>query len=405
MKIFESARIGNLVLKNRIIRSATYEGMCTDGFPTDKYKNLYIDLAKSGVGCIITGFAYIASNGKAMQPNQTGIDSSERIPSFKNITDEVHNYDCKIIMQIFHPGRQTIKEANQGKVYGVSNIKSHYFNSNPEVLTKEQILSIADKFAEAASYAKQAGFDGVQVHAAHGYLIHQFLLSAINNRKDEFGIDPATGIGTKFLDIVIDKIRDKCGPDYPVLVKVSGSDDYKKAFNEAQFIEFVKFLDKKKVSGIEVSYGTMDYPLNIIRGKSIPVDLILRINPRYKIKNKMVRAMFKKLMAPFMLKQFKSYSPMYNLPFAKIAKQNTDIPVICVGGFRKGEDISSVVEQGTVDFVSLCRPFICEPDFAAKLEKDKAYISKCIDCNICSIMTDSGNGTRCYKGNSNIQGG
>ncbi|MBI4706740.1 MAG: NADH:flavin oxidoreductase [Candidatus Omnitrophica bacterium] len=395
MNIFEPAEIGNLIVKNRIIRSATYEGRCDEqGFPTDKYKELYLELAKNSIGLIITGFAYISKDGRAMQPYQAGIDSEEKIHFYKQITDEIHQYDCKIVMQIAHVGRQTLKQVTGQQVRGVSKKKSLYFNEIPDILKTEEVVAIIERFAAAALLAKRAGFDGIQLHAAHGYLIHQFISSSINNRKDIFKIDPKTRIGVNFLDMIIEQVRQRCGTDFPILVKISANDDH--GFTQTQFVNLIRFLDRKKVDGIEISYGTMDYGLNIFRGNSIPIDVLLRHNPRYRTDNKMGKYLWKRFLLPIMKLKIKPFTAMYNLPYAKIAKENTDIPIICVGGFRKGEEMFDVINNGAVDFVSLCRPFICEPDLVKKLELNNNYVSMCISCNICAIMCDTKNPTKCY---------
>lgn len=397
MKLFEPATLGPCHLKNKLIRSATFEGMAdTQGHPLSEYRRLYKKLASGGVGGIITGFAYISPEGKAMQPGQVGIDREEMVESFLPVTDVVHQYGCKIFMQLAHTGRQTRKTETGQDVWGASTKKSFYFGGSPRELSTEQVYTLAKRFVEAAVYAKAAGFDGVQVHAAHGYLIHQFLLPTINIRKDEFGIDTQSGIGTRFLSLVIEEIRKTCGHDFALLVKVSGSDDYSTRFSSEQFVSLIRFLDAQKVDGIEISYGTMDHALNIFRG-DVPLKVVLKHNPVFKTNNK-IRGLFHNALIYCLIRvKLKPFTPAYNLEYAKLAKELTDIPIISVGGFRKGSEMRECIEQGSVDFIGLCRPFICEPDLVEKLEQDKNYTTKCVNCNICAIMCDSDQPTRCYK--------
>lgn len=398
MKLFEAARMGPCLMKNRIFRSATFEGMCdAQGRPLEEYQHLYEQLASGGVGGIITGFAYISPEGKAMQPGQAGIDCEEMVKYFRPVTELVHQSGCKIFMQLAHTGRQTRKIETGREVWGVSSKRSRYFLGSPRKLSTEQVYFLIEQFGKAAFYAKEAGFDGVQVHAAHGYLIHQFLLPSINNREDEFGINPKTKIGTKFLEHVLEEIRNKCGKDFALLVKISAGDDYFTRFTKTQFASLISFLDTQKVDGLEISYGTMDNALNIFRG-DIPLKVILKHNPVFKkSKSNIPKLIHNVLIYCAMRIKLKPFKPTYNLGYAKIAKSLTDIPIISVGGFRKGAEIRDSLENGFIDFVSLSRPFICESDFADKLRQDENYTSQCVNCNICAVMCDSDQPTRCYK--------
>jgi 2,4-dienoyl-CoA reductase-like NADH-dependent reductase (Old Yellow Enzyme family) len=361
-----------------------------------EYRKLYQELASCGVGGIITGFAYISPEGKAMQPGQAGIETKEKIASFSPVTKEVHKYDCKIFMQLAHTGRQTTMEETEQEVWGVTSEKSAYFGGSPRELLTEQVYALVEQFAQAALYAQQAGFDGVQVHAAHGYLIHQFILPSQNKRTDEFGLDSKSGIGTKFLELVIDAIRKKCGASFALLVKISGSDDYKPSFTSAQFSSLLRFLDAKKVDGIEMSYGTMDNALNIFRGK-IPLKTIMKHNPVFKMSSLNMNFFSKALLYGRMRLKLKPFTPVYNLEYAKTAKTLTNIPIICTGGIRTGEEMSRCLENDYLDFIGMSRPFICEPDLLEKLKLDSSYRAKCVNCNICAVMCDSGQPTQCYK--------
>ncbi len=396
MEIFEKTYIGKCELKNRIFRSATFEGMCDEnGMPDENYLSLYEELSRNNIGGIITGFAFVSEEGKAIQPGQAGINDKKFIESFKKITEVVHSNESKIFLQIAHAGRQTREIDINKKVVGASDKKSKYFKGSPKKLSTQEVFEIIEKFGTSAYYAKQAGFDGIQIHAAHGYLVHQFLLPSVNNRNDEFGINE-NGIGLRFLELIIDNIIEKCGDEFPILIKISGSDDYKNKFTEQQFSNLIKFLDTKKIDAIEISYGTMDDALNIFRG-DVPVDLVLKYNKVYKIDNKITKTVLKNFVFPLVTKKLKPFSPAYNLQYAEIAKKLTSIPIISVGGFREKKEIENTIKNKNIDFVSLSRPFICEPDFAVKLKDNQNYKSLCVNCNYCAIMCDSKYPTKCYK--------
>lgn len=395
MLLFEQARIGALTLPNRFIRSATFEGMCdAQGMPTERYLRHYAALAGQNIGAIITGFAFVSRDGRAMQPGQAGMDSDRKIQPFAAVTNSVHRRGARILLQIAHAGRQTIPSATGGAVYGPSAKKSPYFNARPRRLAIDQAERIIEDFASAALRARNAGFDGVQVHAAHGYLIHQFLNPAVNDRDDAFRVDSHTGIGTEFLRRVIERIRSKCGNDFPLSVKISAGDEYRRGIGG--FVQLIRFLDAQKIDAVEISWGTMDHALNIFRGRKIPIDTILNYNPRYRSKSPLKRMLWKAIALPVMRRSIIPFTEAYNLPYAECARKHTRIPLISVGGFRSGRDAADAVENKKIDFVGMARPFIREPSIVSKWQEDIENRSSCINCNQCAVMCDSGQPTRCY---------
>jgi 2,4-dienoyl-CoA reductase-like NADH-dependent reductase (Old Yellow Enzyme family) len=395
--IFEPYQHKNLRLKNRIIKSGIYEGRCDDnGFPGQSYADFYENLAKNGVGGLITGFAYVSREGRAMQPRQAGIDNPDKIPHYRKMTEMVHRHGCPVFLQISHAGRQTLKKVTGSAIRGASSSSSVYFRQRTIPLAAYEVYEIVEQYALAALYARTAGFDGIQLHAAHGYLIHQFLLSATNDREDEFGLNGSARVGTAFLEKIISTVREKCGEDFPVLVKISGAVDLVPGFTMDQFIALIRFLDRVEVSAIEISYGTMDHALNIFRG-DVPEALILARNPILKSKNPVMRFVNRTVMRQYFEKKLKPFTNAYNLEFAETAKKYTTVPVISVGGFRTGDEIRESILSGKTDLVSLARPLICEPDFVEKLKINGSYRSLCVNCNYCSVMCDSENETRCYK--------
>ena len=395
--IFDPYHQGSLYLGNRIIKSGVYEGRCDhNGFPSESYIDFYNTLAMNEVGGIITGFAYTSREGRSMQPRQAGIDHPDKVPYYRKMTTQVHRYNCPVFLQIAHAGRQTLKRATGMSLRGASSKSSVYFREKPVTLATAEVYTRINEFARAAWLARESGFDGIQLHAAHGYLIHQFILPAINDRKDEFGINETKGIGTAFLEHIILAIREKCGVDFPILVKISGAVDLKPEFTINQFEELIRFLDRMEVAAIEISYGTMDHALNIFRG-DIPESVILSRNPIMSSRNRIRKAINKAVMKQYFIKKLKPFTPAYNLEFAALAKKITHLPVISVGGFRNSDEIMEAIRSNRTDLVGLARPFICEPDFIKKMKINGSYESACINCNICSVMCDTENETRCYK--------
>jgi 2,4-dienoyl-CoA reductase-like NADH-dependent reductase (Old Yellow Enzyme family) len=219
--LFEPKQVNSMHLKNRMVRSATYECMATeDGKVTEDLISLYKTLAKGGVGLIIAGYSYVQENGRCA-PMQTGIYHDDCIPGFKKLVDAVHGEDTKIALQIVHAGRQTAPALIGGQIpIAPSAIEADpLYRSEPRAMTVEEIHETIDAFAAAAGRCKKAGFDAVQIHATHGYLLAQFLSPYTNRRTDAWGGNTENRL--RIVLEIVHRVREVVGPDYPVLIKIS----------------------------------------------------------------------------------------------------------------------------------------------------------------------------------------
>ena len=363
---------------DKIIRSATVENMADrNGVPdAPALVELYNALSAR---TIITGFVYVSENGRAMQPLQAGIINQTQAEAWAQVRCAVPNK--QLIMQLAHVGRQTTRPG----AVGASNIKCTYCKAPVRPLTTTQIKQIVDDFAQAALRAQQAGFDGVQIHAAHGYLIHQFLSHYTNNRTDEYKDRPL------LLEQILKEVRRVCPAPFLVWIKLSWGDD--RGLTLSDTLATIKRIETL-CDGVEISYGTMEYPLNIIRG-AIPINTAFRVNPLFNKYPPFIQRLWKRFVFPFYKRRFKPFTPNYNVQAALEIKKQTTLPVFVTGGIRTQQDIDNILASG-VDKVSLCRPFIKEPDLLSKLTGH--WKSGCVNCNLCTIYCDSEQGVRCHLG-------
>ncbi|MHB1463125.1 MAG: oxidoreductase [Armatimonadota bacterium] len=391
--LFSELELQHIMLPNRLVRSATYEGLAeADGTPKPELAELYCDLARGGVGTIITGFVYTSQQGRAMHPAQCGIDSDDKVIPWRQIVERVRaaNPSTKLIMQLAHTGRQTQTQVTGQPVVGASSRSCSYFRQRVRALDENAILAVIQEFAEAASRAKQAGFDGVQIHAAHGYLIHQFLSPWTNNRTDHWSDRPL------LLEQVITAVQASCGEGFPILLKLSAAEDRSPGIRVEQTIETVQRLKALHIDAVEISYGTMEYALNIIRG-DVPVAAVMKVNPMFRRVPKLIQGLWKRYCAPAYIRKFIPFTENYNLQDSLRIRTETGIPVLAVGGIRSLESMISMVGEMGIDAVSLCRPLICEPDLPNRILDGRFTRSQCTNCNLCAIYCDSRQPLRCHR--------
>ena len=395
--IFEQTEIGTIKLKNRIIRSATHEGLADEnGYPTEKLIKKYVTLAKNEVGCIITGFAGIMKNGKTNNYNMLMIDNDSFINSYSKLTNEIHKYDTPIILQIAHCGRQTRSKTTGFPIVAPSPVKDKTYREEiAKELTDPEIYEIIDSFVRGIVRAKAAGFDGVQLHLAHGHLLAQFLSSYTNRRKDKWG----GSLENKFR--IVKEIFDKAKPiigDFPVLVKLNACDNRNKGMRINEAVQIAKMLEQSGCAGIEVSCGVYEDGLFTIRGHKLPIDAVFKYSFAYKSLPKFIKWIAKSIV-PAITSKVKPYDN-YNVDYAKEIKDNVSIPVIVVGGIKSVNDICAILKKGKANFVSMSRPLIAEPNLIRKFKEELQQESKCINCNYCMIASEEET-LRCYRGRLN----
>ncbi len=360
-KVFEGTTIKGMNLRNRLVRSATWEGMCEgDGRPTARLADLYRELAEGGVGLIITGYAYVSPEGKQM-PGKMGIYASDFSGEMRALTEAVHGAGGLVGMQLVHTGGQTTGKMIGRRPLAPSSVAVEMYPEVPEAMSRYEIDRVVHDFGVAAGRAREYGFDAVQLHAAHGYLISQFLSPLTNRREDGYGGDLRGR--ARFLMEVYRSVRSSVGDDYPVLVKLNGSDHLEGGMGVEDAVEAARNLGEEGVDAIEVSGGT---PASGARG---PV--------RRKIRSPEEEA--------------------YNLPESQRIKQSVSCPVITVGGFRTLSLIEDALRQGGTDLVALSRPLIREPDLPRRWKMAGSGRAECISCNGCFRPGLKEGGIYCVK--------
>lgn len=395
MKLFSPIEIGPLQIQNRLVKSATQESMAgPDGEVTPEVVEWYRRLAAGGVGLIITGNIFHSWVGHNW-PHQLGLDRDDFIPGYQALTAAVHAEGGVVFAQINDCGRESSSAYNRGqRPRGPSAVPHAAFLHVPRAMTRAEIHETIVSFARACGRAKQAGFDGVQIHGAHGYLANQFLSPWTNRRRDEYGGSLTNR--WRFLQELYQAARAEVGRDYPLIVKINATDGFPLPIGvrPAQSALTARMLEAIGVDGLEVSCGCYESGMTMIRG---PIPLGLAGDTVRELAR--LPAPLRRLAAglePIASRLF-PFRENYNLEYAAAIKQQVAIPVITVGGVRDPRRMEAIVASGQADLVSMARPLINDPNFPKKLRGGDLSPSACVNCNIC-LMHMEVKGLRCYHG-------
>jgi len=355
--LFDETIIKSITLKNRFIRSATWEGLADEeGKTTPDLVKLMEELVRGGVGLIISSHAFVRADGQA-GPWQLGVNTDDHTAGLKAMADAVHRENGRIFLQLAHAGCQAATNLTGLPAVGPSSIMSGEMPCKP--LSQEDIRRLSTDFARAARRAKEAHFDGVQIHAAHGYLFSQFLSPHDNRREDSYGGSHADR--ARALLETVEAVRREVGGDFPVLVKMNADDTLADGVLPRDMVETALLLEKAGIDAIELSGGCRE-------GRHTPA---------------------RKQKAPSPDKE------AYYEQAARLYKQKVNIPLILVGGIRSFETAERLVDAGVVDYVALSRPLVCEPDLINRWQRGDRRPSQCISDNLCYNPIRAGEGIYC----------
>ncbi len=336
-----------------------------EGDVTNDLLAIYKNLAKGGVGLIITGYAYVQPSGQSF-PGQLGVDEDKSIDSLRRIAKIIHDNgkNCKVICQLVHCGRQSYFV---NTTLAPSAVLEPITGNMPKEMTYEDIDETIESFANASQRAYEAGFDGIQFHGAHGYLLNEFLSPYTNKRTDEYGGNLDNRL--RIFEEIYKRTRDRVGIDFPILAKINATDFLKGGLELKESKKIANRLAGMGFAAIELSGGMWEV---VMRSKD-DLGWYPAMNPesRLNINSKDKEA--------------------YHKVYAKEIKSEIEIPLILVGGMRSLDVIDNILTEGIADFISLSRPLIREPNLPDKwLKGTGENTCKCISCNGCVGTVISG---------------
>jgi 2,4-dienoyl-CoA reductase-like NADH-dependent reductase (Old Yellow Enzyme family) len=319
-----------------------------------------------------------------------GIHNDEMIAGLSSLCDTVHQEGGCIVFQLNHAGRQTRKAViGRTPLAPSARGRDPTFFIKPVAMSEQQIVEVIQAFGQAARRAVEAGADGIQLHAAHGYLLHQFLSPYLNVRDDAWGGSDENRF--RLLKEVVLEVRRTLPADMPLLVKLSTHDHTPKEGITPQLaLTYAQWLAKLGIDGLELSCGAAYYHFgNLVRGE-IPVDEGALAFPGWM--RPLAKVALRQMVGKFDLQEG------YNVPASRLIKPVVgDLPVMVVGGLRRLDHMEQVVQEGSADLVSMARPFIREPALVRRFREGRTAMASCVSCNRCFAFVAADRPVQCVQ--------
>ena len=372
--IFTPVTIGPVTLRNRVIRSAAFENMAYGNSPTKDLYDYHVAVARGGVG--MTTLAYASVNRSGLSFDGQLWMREEIVPGLKKITDDVHAAGAKCSIQLGHCGNMTHRATCGCTPVGASTGFNLYSPTFVRGLKVSEIDALVEDFGKAVNLAREAGFDCVEIHAGHGYLISQFLSPYTNHRHDEYG--GSLDNRMRFMRRVITKVMEAAGDDMGVIVKMNMHDGFRRGMQEAECLEVARELERLGVHALVLSAGFVSKaPMEVMRG-AMPLKTMTHYMDMRKFwwLRAMVRV-FGRIMVPTV-----PYSEGYFLEDAKKFRAAVNLPLIYVGGLVSRQKMEEVLAAG-FQGLQVARALVRDTDFVKKLYRGEIDRSPCGHSNYC----------------------
>ncbi|MCQ2151054.1 MAG: NADH:flavin oxidoreductase [Bacteroidales bacterium] len=372
--IFTPCKIGPVTLRNRVIRSAAFENMAYDNSPSQDLFNYHTAVARGGVGMTTVAYAAVCRSGLSF--NGQLWMREEIVPELRKLTDAVHAEGAKASIQLGHCGNMTHRATCGCTPVGASGGFNLYSPTFVRRLRKDEIYQLAKDYGHAVNLARDAGFDCVEIHAGHGYLISQFLSPYTNHRHDEFGGSLENRM--RFMNLVMDEVMKAAGDDMGVLVKVNMHDGFRRGMQTEECIKVCKELEKSGAHALVLSAGFVSKaPMEVMRGAMPIRTLAYYMDMKHFWWLKAMLHLVGRIMIPTV-----PYSEGYFLDEAKKFRAALSMPLVYVGGLVSKQKMEEVLEAGFTG-LQMARALVHDTDFVNKLREGKLECSGCRHSNYC----------------------
>jgi 2,4-dienoyl-CoA reductase-like NADH-dependent reductase (Old Yellow Enzyme family) len=378
LKVLTPGKIGGLELRNRIIRSGCFEGMCPGGFPSDQLLDHHREVAAGGTAMTTVAYCSVSFDGRAFGHELWMRE--EIVPGLCRLTDAVHLEGAAASIQLGHCGYFSNKNVIGRRPIGASRKFCTFRYAFAHAMTEEEIERVTGDFANAAALAMKAGFDAVEIHSGHGYLLSQFLSPYTNQRQDRYGGSLENRM--RFPASVIKRVRETVGPDFPILIKMNLSDGFKGGLELDEAVEIARRYEAEGASALVPSGGfTAKTPFYMMRGR-VPLKEWIQ-GPKGLLEKVGL------LLFGSMLVQTYPFEELFFLEESRKVREAVSIPLVLIGGVCSIDNMEKALQEG-FDFVEIGRALIRDQDLVRRMERGDWEASQCDHCNRCVAEMENG---------------